>query len=179
MSDKHNRREGSGQGNENGSSQTWSKKRRTATNRDQRSLLNSPQTKPPMSDEERVSKTSDRILRGLGKEAVSTAPQITPRPNDQYRTYDEYAAYVFSTAKAWKEVTQNSVWWAKFCAGSISLAGPSLPARAPESAVISKQSCSTIARWRKIAQFSNILVLGLYPLWKEEAFLIPHALAGE
>lgn len=131
-------------------------------------------------DEERVSKIANRIQKGL--EAVSTAHPVTPEPDGQCCTYEDYAVCLLSTAERWGKDAQNSVWWAKFFAGSISFASLSLPARPAglkADNAISKRSRSKVARWRNIAQFSNTLITGLFPTWKERAFLVLHALAGE
>lgn len=135
-------------------------------------------------DDDRVSDIVMRMGRGLKavSTAASTAPLISLEQDGQRLTYERYAACILSTAKKWSQDTQNSVWWAKFFAGSISFAGLSLPARSANleaDNAISNRSRSEVARWRNVAEFSNILIKGLYPHWKEKAFLVPHAFAGE
>lgn len=115
-------------------------------------------------DEERAPKIVNRIQKGL--EAVSTAPPITPEPDGQCCTYEDYAVCLLSRAETWGKDAQNFVWWTKFFAGSISFASLSLPARPAglkADNAISKRSRSEIVRWRGIAQFSNTLATGLFP----------------
>ena len=200
MSDDDNRQEESGQGNTPGSSQTGRsrKKRRAGTNRNRHGSLRpgKPQagarcpgavietsTASLEADDDPISDIVMRINGGL--KAVSTASKTSkavPAPPKERLTYEQYAAFILSTAERWSQDAQNSVWWTKFLAGSISFAGRSLPACPADQEVdnpIPKRSRSEVARWRTIAEFSSMLIMGLYPCWKEKAFLIPHAFAGE
>ena len=123
-----------------------------------------------------------RIGRGLEavSTAMSTAPPIRLALSGQRLTYERYAAHILSTAKTWGKDNRNSVWWAIILAGSIAFAGLYLPAYPADLETdIPKQSRSDIARWRKVAEFSNTLVKNLYPCWKDKAFILPHALAGK
>lgn len=113
---------------------------------------------------------------------MTTASPTTLEPDDQDRPYQEYALYLLSTAEKWGKDTQNSVWWAKFVAGSISFASISLPARCAALGTddaVPKKSEKELRRWRNIVEFTNMLIKDLFHDWKEAAFLVPHTLAGE
>lgn len=134
----------------------------------------------PAEDKERVIEILSKIRNGL--KAVSKDPSRTPMPDGQYQPYEHYAVSLLSIAKKLKKDAQNSAWWVNFLAGCVSFASLSLPARSAQlegNNAISEQSRSTVARWRSTAEFLSAVVTGLYPTWKDSAFLVLNALAGE